>query len=187
MPATPLSEAGQVIEPSVSVPMARGASPAATAAPEPEDDPPALRSRAQGLPVRPPTADHPDVERAERMFAHSERLVVPRITAPASRSRRTSGASRVAGRPTRLVAPAVEGSPATSMLSFTRTGTPWRGPEGSDRSQARASEMAVPDTARTLRKAVGEPGASRAVIRPSKPSTKASADRGRRRNAKTSA
>ena len=124
MPATPLSDAGQVMDPSVSVPMASGVSPAARAAPEPDDDPPALRSSAHGLPVRPPTADHPDVERADLMFAHSERLAVPRMTAPASRSRPTSGASWAGSRPARLVAPAVEGRPATSMLSFTRTGMP---------------------------------------------------------------
>ena len=74
-PTTPLSEAGQVMEPLVSVPMATGTSPAATAAPEPDDDPPALRSRAQGLPVRPPTADQPLVERGERKLAHSDRFV----------------------------------------------------------------------------------------------------------------
>ena len=70
MPVTPFSDAGQVMEPSVSVPMASAASPAARAAPEPEDEPPGLRSKAHGLQVRPPTADHPEVERAERMLAH---------------------------------------------------------------------------------------------------------------------
>src|SRR5580698_7025550 len=90
MPATPLSEAGQVIDPSVSVPMASGAKPAAKAAPEPDEEPPGLRSKAHGLPVRPPTADQPDVERTERMLAHSDRFVVPMTMAPASRSRPTS-------------------------------------------------------------------------------------------------
>ena len=42
IPTTPFNEAGQTIEPSVSVPTANGISPAATAAPEPEEDPPAL-------------------------------------------------------------------------------------------------------------------------------------------------
>ena len=43
-------------------------------------------------------ADHPLVDRSERMLAHSDRLVLASTTAPASRSRVTSGAS-AAGRP----------------------------------------------------------------------------------------
>ena len=42
IPTTPLSDAGQTIDPSVSVPTANGISPAATAAPEPDEEPPAL-------------------------------------------------------------------------------------------------------------------------------------------------
>ena len=79
-PTQPFNELGSTIEPSVSVPIASGTSPPATAAPDPDDDPPALRSRAQGFAVSPPTADHPLVERDERMFAHSERLVEPSTT-----------------------------------------------------------------------------------------------------------
>jgi hypothetical protein len=41
-----MTEAGQVIEPSVSVPIAAQAMPAATAAPLPEDEPQGLRSSA---------------------------------------------------------------------------------------------------------------------------------------------
>ncbi|MNC57020.1 hypothetical protein D3C75_1066510 [compost metagenome] len=43
-PTTPLTEAGQVIEPSVSVPMATGARPMATATALPEDEPHGVRS-----------------------------------------------------------------------------------------------------------------------------------------------
>ena len=39
----PQSEAGMRIEPPVSEPSAPGASPAATATPEPDDEPPAMR------------------------------------------------------------------------------------------------------------------------------------------------
>ena len=42
IPTQPLSEAGQTIDPSVSVPTASETKPAAIAEPEPEDDPPAL-------------------------------------------------------------------------------------------------------------------------------------------------
>ena len=45
-PTTPLIEAGQVIEPLVSVPIAAQAKPAATAAPLPEEEPQLLRSIA---------------------------------------------------------------------------------------------------------------------------------------------
>src|ERR1700758_5445833 len=58
-PTTPLIAAGQVMEPSVSVPMAALTSPAATAAALPEDDPQGSRSSAYGLRVWPPTALHP--------------------------------------------------------------------------------------------------------------------------------
>ena len=187
MPATPLSEAGQVIDPSVSVPIDKGARPAATAAPEPEDEPPGLRSNAHGLPVSPPIADQPDVERTDRILAHSERLVVPRMIPPAARSRATSGASVVAGRLARLVAPAVEGRPATSMLSLTRMGTPCSGPRASVVSHARASSRAVSEMASTLRRAVGDSGASRVAIRSSSSSTSTRAGTPRRRKVNTSA
>src|SRR5690349_6065745 len=76
-PTIPLIAAGQVTDPSVSVPMARRTSPAATAAPLPLDDPQGLRSRACGLRTWPPTALHPEIELDERMLAHSLRLVLP--------------------------------------------------------------------------------------------------------------
>ncbi len=86
--------AGEMIEPSVSVPTATAARLAAIAAAEPELEPLVLRSSAYGLRVNPPRALQPDVERIERMFAHSLRFVFPRITAPASRRRVTMNASR---------------------------------------------------------------------------------------------
>src|SRR5690606_29128694 len=123
-PTTPLTLAGQVIEPSVSVPIAAHAMPAATAAPLPDEEPQALRSIACGLRVSPPIALHPLVLRLERMLAHSDRLVFPSTTPPASRSRAISGASR----PVRLSAsarlPAVVGHSRVSMLSLTSTVLP---------------------------------------------------------------
>src|SRR5262245_46448077 len=85
IPTSPATAAGQMMLPSVSVPTPAAARLAATAVPVPELDPQGLRSSAYGLLVWPPRALHPDVERVERMFAHSLRLVLPRITAPASR------------------------------------------------------------------------------------------------------
>src|SRR6185437_2710420 len=115
-PTKPFMDAGQLIEPSVSVPMAAAAMPAATAAADPELDPHAVRSSAYGLRVSPPTALHPLLECSERMFAHSDRLVRPRITAPARV--RFSTTVALASRTLRARAsdPAVVGRPAISML-----------------------------------------------------------------------
>ena len=48
-PVTPQKAQGQVMEPQVSEPMAKGTSPAATAAAEPEEEPPAQRAVSQGV------------------------------------------------------------------------------------------------------------------------------------------
>src|SRR4029077_6539474 len=93
MPARPLTFDGDTIEPSVSVPTAIVARLAAIAAPEPELDPDVLRSSAYGFFVWPPRPLQPLVECVERKLAHSLRLVLPRITAPASRRRETMNAS----------------------------------------------------------------------------------------------
>src|SRR5205085_5427815 len=93
-PTMPLIAAGQVIEPSVSVPIAAGTMPAATAAPLPEEEPHGLRFSACGLRVWPPTALQPEIELLDLILAHSLKLVLPRITAPAALSRATRGASR---------------------------------------------------------------------------------------------
>src|SRR5919198_2933430 len=85
MPTTPLTFAGQTMLPSVSVPRPTAVKLAATDAPEPELEPHALRSSEYGLCVSPPRPDQPLVEKKERKFAHSERFVFPRITAPAAR------------------------------------------------------------------------------------------------------
>src|SRR5262245_19475915 len=124
-PTMPLMEDGQTIEPSVSVPIAAGTIPAATATAEPELEPHGLRIASCALTVCPPTALHPDTDIVERKFAHSERFALPTITAPAARRCATRGASR----PVTLFAsasdPAVVGNaPAVSMLSFTRIGMP---------------------------------------------------------------
>src|SRR5687767_6407010 len=107
MPTMPHADAGQTIEPSVSVPTASGARFADTAAPEPELEPQGLRSRTYGFLVWPPRPLHPLLECVDRKFAHSLRLVLPRITAPASRSRSTRNASRGAADSTKASEPAL--------------------------------------------------------------------------------
>src|SRR5712692_2437653 len=86
MPTTLLTFAGQTMLPSVSVPTLTDVKFAATAAADPELEPHALRSIEYGLFVSPPRPDQPLLEKNERKFAHSERLDLPRMTAPPARS-----------------------------------------------------------------------------------------------------
>src|ERR1700730_4478188 len=86
IPTIPLADDGHTIDPSVSVPTATVQRFAETAAPDPELEPQGFRSRAYGFLVSTPRPLQPLVEWLERMFAHSLRLVLPKMTAPASRS-----------------------------------------------------------------------------------------------------
>src|SRR5262245_9098694 len=77
IPTRPFTLLGHTIDPSVSVPTATTARSAAMAAPDPELEPHGLRFNAYGLRVWPPRALQPLVERVERKFAHSLKLVLP--------------------------------------------------------------------------------------------------------------
>jgi len=127
MPTTPFAAAGDTIEPSVSVPMASGTRAAATATPEPELDPDGLRPGPCGFTAWPPSVLQPLLELRDRKLAHSDRLALPRITAPAARSRVTQNAS-ASPAAARAGEPAVAGMPVTDTLSLIRTGMPSRGP-----------------------------------------------------------
>src|SRR2546423_1168660 len=83
IPTIPLALAGDTMEPSVSVPTAAAHRLAATATADPELDPEGLRSSAYGFRVSPPRPLQPLTEWVDRKLAHSLRLVLPRITAPA--------------------------------------------------------------------------------------------------------
>src|SRR5271163_1531603 len=130
-PASPFADDGQTIDPSVSVPTPATQKLAETAAPVPELDPQGLRSSAYGLRVSPPRPLHPLVEWLERMLAHSLRLVLPRITAPALRSWAATKASFEGRESSSASEPAVVcmRSPV-SILSLISTGTPCKGPRG---------------------------------------------------------
>src|SRR6266849_2930644 len=93
IPTSEFAFEGQTTEPSVSVPIPIAERFAATAAPVPELEPQGLRSSTKGFFVCPPRALQPLVEWLERRLAHSLRLVLPRITAPAARSFRTTDES----------------------------------------------------------------------------------------------
>ena len=77
--------AGWRIEPPVSEPSARVASPAATAAAEPPEEPPGTRARSQGLRVGPKAEASQELPKA-----NSSMLVLPSGTAPAASMRLTA-------------------------------------------------------------------------------------------------
>src|SRR5215218_3107832 len=129
MPTTELAFDGQTIEPSVSVPIATVVRLAATAAGEPELEPQGLESRTYGLRDWPPRPLHPLDECVERKFAHSLRVVLPRMTAPAARRRAATCASLCGFAPTSASEPAVVCIlSAVAMLSLMSTGMPCSGP-----------------------------------------------------------
>jgi hypothetical protein len=90
---------------------------AATAAAEPDDEPPGVRDACQGFRVT-----------AGSLNANSVVWSFPRITAPALRRRATHVASSRGVVSAKPRAPAVVVSPAASMMSLSPIGTPWRGP-----------------------------------------------------------
>src|SRR5512146_1107940 len=85
-PTTPQYAAGRTIEPAVCVPNASGTIASATAAAEPDDDPPGVRDGSCGLRVAPGWN-----------VANSVVTVLPRTIAPAARASATLAAS-LAGR-----------------------------------------------------------------------------------------
>ena len=95
--------------------------------------------------VWPPMPLQPLDDGNERKFAHSDRLSLPMITAPASRRPSTMNASSGV-LPASAHEPAVVGIPVVLMLSFRRTGMPSSGrstPRLRALSAARASAKAV--------------------------------------------
>ena len=86
-PTMPQTAAGPRIDPPVSLPIVSGTMPAATAAPEPDDDPAAVNSRPHGF------FTVPNPERIPLPVANSRRFSLPSRIAPAASSRSTSVAS----------------------------------------------------------------------------------------------
>src|SRR5207244_11340860 len=102
---------------------------AEAAAPDPELDPQGLRSIAYGLLHWPPRPDQPLDEKKERKFAHSLRVVLPRMTAPAARRRAATVESWSAGVPTSANEPAAVCIwSGVSTLSVSKTVIPCKGP-----------------------------------------------------------
>ena len=110
------------------MPTARDAKRSDIAAPEPDDEPHALLDSICGFRVSPPTALQPLTEDSERKLAHSDKLVLPNIIAPAAFSFSTINALRPVSLFSSAIEPAVVGISVLSILSFKRTGMPARGP-----------------------------------------------------------
>src|SRR5690242_16039656 len=105
-----------MIEPPVCVLSATGIWKSATAAAEPDDDPPGVRAGSCGLRVRPGSTK-----------AYSVVTVLPTTIAPAASSRRTAFAVADATHPLSSGELHPVGHPATSMTSFTPIGRPASG------------------------------------------------------------
>ncbi len=127
-PVMPLSAAGMRTEPPVSEPIAAGASPAATATPDPLDDPPGTRcvARSHGFHGVPRCGLVPQVPNA-----NSTICVLPSGTMPAASRWRTTAAVVVLIRCFHGAEPTPVGKPSTSSRSFNATGTPSSGPSRS--------------------------------------------------------
>ena len=122
------------MDPPVSVPSAMRTQREATAAADPPDEPPVMRSGANGLWAGPHAEIRLVVPNASSCWLH-----FPTRTAPASRSLLTTSASRSATFPRYPAQHPVVSRPATSKRSFTATGTPASGPVRSLRASSRAS------------------------------------------------
>jgi hypothetical protein len=155
MPTSPQAAAGIRTDPSASVPCATATRPAATAAPAPPDEPPAVSERFHGLRV---TTTRPSGARPS-VVGHrlaSDAVVVPTTTAPAARSLSTSGWSASAGE---------EGSrqaatPATGTVSFTATGTPASGSRPRSSRPARSAASISASERRTVANAPRSPSSA---------------------------
>src|SRR5690349_1221162 len=88
-PTIPQNAAGNRIDPAVSVPSAAKHIPVATAAADPDEDPPVVLDSSQGFLTGPNWLMTPLPP-----YANSCKFNLPRKTAPASRSRCTTVASR---------------------------------------------------------------------------------------------
>lgn len=136
-PTRPLQAAGMRTEPPPSLAPAAGTMPAATAAPEPPEEPPGVWPTFHGLRAGPHSSG------SVTAFApNSGVLVLPKITSPASRKRWVTSACWSATSSLSAREPHDVGNPAYSWArSLTRNGTPANGP---DRPGSAACASATP-------------------------------------------
>src|SRR5437588_8843771 len=125
-PNRPEYDDGMRIEPPPSLPVQIGIIPDATAAADPPDDPPGVRSGFHGLRVVPCRND-----RVQFTDPNSGDVVRPTKTAPAARRRAVSVQSRSAMSCSNTFDACVFGQPCTCASSLTPIGTPAHGPGSS--------------------------------------------------------
>ena len=111
MPEIPHTDDGMRIEPPPSEPVHSGTRPAAMAAAEPPDEPPALRVRSHGLAVAPKSGFT-----VSALWPPSGVLVLPTTMHPAAFSRSTSGESVVGDRAVGVDRRALRGAEAGGVL-----------------------------------------------------------------------
>ena len=136
----PHHAAGRRTEPPVSVPMAAGARPAATATPEPLDDPPGVRCTAgshglRGVPMCVLVPQPP--------IANSTVCVLPSTIIPAETTRRASVAVVGDTRFAQTFEPPVVTRPSRSTRSLSAIGTPCSGPTAWPERIARSAASAA--------------------------------------------
>src|SRR6202040_2542491 len=124
-PTTPQHAAGMRLDPPPSVPMPKGASPAATAAAAPPDEPPGVRRRSHGLAVRPNSGAS-----VKHLWPNSGVVVLPTRIAPAAFSRATAVESAAGTLSASATEPKVVRTPAVLTRSLTANGTPCSGGSG---------------------------------------------------------
>src|SRR4051812_46068427 len=138
IPKRPVKEQGMRIEPPPSVPTASGPIPEATAAAAPPEDPPGVFCLFQGLRVIPVSALS-----VTPFQPNSGVVVLPRNTAPCSRSRAVQGASSFHGPfGSTVFEPRSVGQPLVSRMSLIDTGTPSSSPFGSPFIQRASDALA---------------------------------------------
>src|SRR5439155_18622605 len=140
-PTSPHQAAGIRTEPPMSLPSASGTQPDATAAPDPPDEPPGVRSGFQGFRVTPQRGLSVKLE-----YANSGVVVFPTMIAPAPCRRSTSKALSSGTQCSKAYEPRVVRLPFVGVRSLIATGTPCNGPTGtpavSVSSASRASRIA---------------------------------------------
>jgi hypothetical protein len=133
----PQKAAGMRTEPPMSHPSAKGTQPAATADPDPPDEPPGVRPVFQGFRVTP----HSFVS-VMPVAASSEVVVLPIMMAPAPTSRSTTTASRSGTQCSNRWEPRVVRLPRVGVMSLKAIGTPCSGPSVAPAMTARSAASA---------------------------------------------
>ena len=114
-----MQEAGIRIEPPPSLACAIGTTPAATNAPDPDDEAPAVRSVSHGLRTGPNRGCS-----ADALNPNSDNCVLPSEVRLVPRYSLVKMLSAAASKGAHASAPCMLGCPATSTLSLTNVGTP---------------------------------------------------------------